>query len=133
MTQLNLPSSTIKKIVDDPTLLGVRLTGGMNETSNALDPLGISPSAADHILAGYNNGFRAVFIMNATLAAVATVVSILMIHHKNLERDDEAQLRAQAKKEEKHDKEETVLHAAHDIEMGALQGNNDSSCPNDKV
>ena len=83
MTELNLPSATIKRIVDDPTLLN---SGAQNSTSNALDSLGISLSAASHILNGYNNGFRAVFIMNATLAAIATVVSVLMIHHKNLER-----------------------------------------------
>jgi hypothetical protein len=117
MTELNLPSSTIKKIVDDPTLLGARLTSVTNSTSDPLSALGISPDAADHILAGYNSGFRAVFIMNATLAAIATVVSILMIKHKELTRGDEAQLRAQAEKEEK---EESEKDGQGDIEMGTL-------------
>ncbi|GJE94633.1 MFS general substrate transporter [Phanerochaete sordida] len=131
MTKLNLPSSTIKKIVDDPTLLGARLTDSMNSTSNPLSALGISPDAADRILDGYNNGFRAVFIMNATLAAIATVVSVLMIRHKELTRGDEAQLKAQAKIEEKQ--REGV---SDDIEMGTLSGEQkqgDESAVNDKL
>lgn len=115
MTKLDLTSSTVKKIVDDPTLLGERLTGAMNDTSNPLSALGISPDAADRILDGYNNGFRAVFIMNATLAAIATIVSILMIHHKELTRGDETQLKAQAKIEEKKQQQQD------DIEMGTLR------------
>ena len=60
----------------------------------------LSPRQAAHILQGYNDGFRAVFIMNATLAAFATIVSVVMIRHKNLERDDDVDLRAKAEKEE---------------------------------
>lgn len=132
MTQLGLSSSTIKQIVDDPTLLGVRLTGATNGAADPLAALGISPAAADHILDGYNDGFRAVFIMNATLAAIATVVSIFMIHHKELTRGDEAQLRAEAAKAEK----EKVSHdgkdgAGNDIEMGALRACDDNRSPVD--
>jgi hypothetical protein len=122
MTKLNLPSATIKRIVDDPTLLGVRRIGVMSNATNSLNSLGISPSDADHILDGYNSGFRAVFIMNATLAAVATVVSILMIRHKNLSRDDDAQLRAQAGKTAKQE-DQTKVMDGEDIELGTLQGN----------
>ena len=119
MTKLNLPSSTIKRIVDDPTLLN-----SVNSSSNALDGLDITPSMASHILSGYNSGFRAVFIMNATLAAIATVVSVFMIRHKNLTRDDEAQLRAQAKKEYEGDRKEAI-DGRNDIEMGTLHENNE--------
>lgn len=122
MTQLNLPSTTIKRIVDDPTLLHAYV---LNGTSVTLDSLGMSSSAATHILHGYNSGFRAVFIMNATMAAIATVVSVLMIRHKNLERDDEAQLRAQAEKEAREDKKDTVGDEHTDIELGTLHENND--------
>lgn len=116
MTELNLPSSTIKRIVDDPTLLS-----SVNTNSTVLAELHISPSAAGHILSGYNSGFRAVFVMNATLAAIATVVSVLMIRHKNLTRDDEAQLRAQAEKEALGaDKKAAVEDEQNDIEMGTL-------------
>ena len=133
MTKLNLPSSTIKAIVDDPTLLGARLTGAMNGSSNALSSLGISPSEADRILDGYNDGFRAVFIMNATLAAIATVVSIFMIRHKNLSRDDEAQLRAQAEKAEKQAAEPKVGGHEEDIEMGTLHAEEESDHAGDKM
>lgn len=120
MTKLNLPSSTIKKIIDDPTLLGARLTGAMNSTSSPLSAIGISPDAADRILDGYNNGFRVVFIMNATLAAIATVVSILMIRHKELTRGDEVQLKARAKMEEKAQGCEEKDGAQNDVEMGKV-------------
>ncbi|KAJ3550297.1 hypothetical protein NM688_g5094 [Phlebia brevispora] len=100
MTSLHLPSSTINRIIDDPTILGQRLA---NSTSSSVQALGISFATTDHILSGYNNGFRTVFIMNATLAAVATIVSVVMIHHKELTRGDEEQLRAAAKKQEEHE------------------------------
>lgn len=104
MEQLSLPTSTINKIVDDPTLLGNLIDGqdGISP-SDTLQSLGISVQAAGRILKGYNNGFRAVFIMNATLAAVATIVSVLMIRHKELTRGDEAQLKAEARGSGKQD------------------------------
>ncbi|KAI0343487.1 MFS general substrate transporter [Trametopsis cervina] len=97
MTQLNLSPSTISAIVDDPTVIGTIVTG---QATNATMSLGISPNAAAHILQGYNNGFRVVFLVNASLAATATAVSIFMIRHKNLTRDDEEALKAKAKEEE---------------------------------
>ena len=98
MTVLRLPSATISKIIDDPTLLGSRLS---TTTSSTLQGLGISSVAADHILDGYTTGFKIVFIVNAVLAAIATVVSIVMIHHKELTRPDEERLRAEARRQEK--------------------------------
>ena len=100
MSSLQLPSTTIDKIIDNPTLLGARLSNG---SATALEALGISPHTADVILDGYTNGFRIVFIMNAILAAIATVVSILMIHHKELTREDEERLLAEARRQEKLD------------------------------
>ncbi|KAI0688463.1 major facilitator superfamily domain-containing protein [Cytidiella melzeri] len=97
MKQLNLSASAISTVIDDPTTIGGILAGRNDDTMLSL---GISKQQASHILGGYNSGFRAVFIMNATLAAIATIVSIVMIRHKNLERDDEAELRAKAEKEE---------------------------------
>ena len=120
MADLNLPPSVIKKIVDDPTLLNAPF---LDPTRNPLDSLGISLSAATYILKGYNNGFRAVFIMNATLAAIATVVSVLMIRHKNLEREDEAQLRAQAANEAGEDIKGHVRDESDDVEMGTFHEN----------
>ncbi|KAI0821204.1 major facilitator superfamily domain-containing protein [Irpex lacteus] len=98
MKQLNLPASTISAVVDEPTVVRAILLD--HTITNGTSTLGISPSQATHILRGYNSGFRAVFIMNATLAAFATIVSVVMIRHKNLERDDDADLRAKAEKEE---------------------------------
>lgn len=124
MKQLGLPTSTINKIVDDPTLLGNRLNGESYDNSpDELQSLGISTQAADHILRGYNDGFRAVFILNATMAAVATIVSVLMIRHKELTREDEAQLKAEAKKED---------HKHSDIEMAELGVDPDSSPDSDR-
>ncbi|KAI0087077.1 major facilitator superfamily domain-containing protein [Irpex rosettiformis] len=96
MNQLNLPSSVISAVVDDPTVVGSIISSPTNSTSS----LGLSKQQATHILRGYNDGFRAVFIMNATLAAFATIVSVVMIRQKNLDRDDDADLRAKAEKEE---------------------------------
>lgn len=45
---------------------------------------------AEHLLGGYTNGFRIVFILNAALSAVAVIASVLMIGQKDLSRDDEA-------------------------------------------
>lgn len=98
MTALKLPSSTIDSIIDDPTMLGAHVSNG---SSTTLQSLGISPATASRILDGYNSGFRTVFILNATLAAIATIVSVVMIHHKELTRGDEEQLREEARRHEK--------------------------------
>lgn len=94
MTTLSLPSSTIKKIIDDPTILGDRLS---NSTSTPLEALGITPAMASYILDGYTRGFRIVFILNACLAAVATLASITMIKHKELTRSDDEERKLEAK------------------------------------
>lgn len=125
MTALHLPSSTIDKIIDDPTVLGSRSS---NTTSTTLQTLGVSSATAARILDGYTNGFRIVFIMNATLAAIATVVSIVMIHHKELTRGDEEQLRAEARRQEKHTAEPKYHddpETQGDVELPELQ----THCP----
>ncbi|THG98438.1 hypothetical protein EW026_g3754 [Hermanssonia centrifuga] len=100
MNTLGLSTIAINKIVDNPTVLGSRLS---DTTDDTLQLLGVSRADADHILDGYNNGFRIVFILNATLAAIATITSIVMIRHKELTRGDEEQLREQALKEDEKD------------------------------
>ncbi|XP_006460567.1 hypothetical protein AGABI2DRAFT_203654 [Agaricus bisporus var. bisporus H97] len=96
MTSLSLPEQLIKKIIDDPILLS-------NPSS-----LNISVEQARSILEnGYTKGFRAVFILNASLSAFATVISIVMIKHKNLNRDDD--LKYEQKNERKmHDDEKGI-------------------------
>ena len=78
MNSLSLSTSTISLVINDPSKLAI--------PSN----LGMPQEIADKILdQGYTHGFRTVFIVNASLAAAATVASIFMIKQKDLTRDDE--------------------------------------------
>ena len=52
---------------------------------------------ADQILDGYPAGYRAVFLLNASLTAFCVVVAAVMIHHKELVRGDEEALRRAAR------------------------------------
>lgn len=91
MDALRYSSALITSIVDNPALL------------SSPTALGISSSDAIFILnAGYTKGFRTVFILNSALTALATMASIVLIKHKDLNRGDENQLRAaaSAKKDE---------------------------------
>ena len=123
MTQLSLPTSTINKIIDDPSILGLRVNGPQsqsNSTSDSLASLGITPSDADFILHGYTSGFRTVFILNACLSAFATIVSILMIKQQELTRPDEERLKAEAKawSERRRDSEKgEKRRSTEDMEM----------------
>ena len=94
MIALGLSEDTITSVIDNPSILGARLTHGAAK----LEALGIETETAGLILEGYMRGFRIVFIVNAMLSAIATVVSVVMIHHKELTRGDEEQLRAEARK-----------------------------------
>ena len=88
MSSLGLPPSTISTIVDDPTILGAHTSA----TDSSLSSLGIS----ERILGAYVKGFRSVFILNASLNAVATLAAIILIQHTELTRGDEETLRKQA-------------------------------------
>ena len=84
MRQLALPFALMNTIINNPSSLASPST------------LGIPPSTATIILEnGYTKGFRNLFILNASLAAIATIASITMIKHKNLTRGDEEQLKCQ--------------------------------------
>ncbi|KAL0059227.1 hypothetical protein AAF712_014035 [Marasmius tenuissimus] len=90
MKSLSLPESTISQIIDDPSILN-SLSNGMNSTSISA---GISVSQVDAqtiLVHGYNKGFHDIFILNASLATFATIVSVLMIKHKELIRADDAE------------------------------------------
>lgn len=93
MKRLNLPDSVIGRIVDDPSILASRFS----TSSNRLEKMGVTLADADAIIAGYASGFKTVFILNACFAALATIISVLMIRHKELIRPDEEQLKAEAK------------------------------------
>jgi hypothetical protein len=75
MIDLSLPPSSIEAIIAAPTLLG---------SSERISALGVSAETAERILYGYNQGIRTVFLLNAGLAAFATVVSILMVKEEDL-------------------------------------------------
>ncbi|KAJ3796828.1 MFS general substrate transporter [Lentinula aff. detonsa] len=88
MINLELPASTITTVIDNPSLL---------TNSSSISTLDISVSQAANILSkGYTNGFRDVFLLNAAMSATATLVSAVMIKHKELLRGDEDQLRKEA-------------------------------------
>src|SRR5262249_45995649 len=103
MTSLSLPEKLIKTIIDDPTRLS-------NPSS-----LNLSPEQAAIILEdGYTKGFRSVFILNEGLSAFATVVSIMMIKHKDMNRDDHLK-KEQRNERKKHDEEKGVDDEKHDV------------------
>ncbi|KAH7874842.1 major facilitator superfamily-domain-containing protein [Lentinula edodes] len=88
MKNLGFPSSTISPVIDKPSLLN---------NPSAISSLSISPSqAADILSKGYTKGFRDVFLLNAAMSATATLVSVVMIKHKELLRGDEERLRKEA-------------------------------------
>lgn len=108
MTALSLPSATIAKIVDDPTILGARTSA----SASSLTDLGLSSAIADRILDAYIRGFRTVFVLNASLNAVATVAAIVLIKHKDLNRGDEEELKKKAAEEEAQRSEKSSIVVA---------------------
>ncbi|KAJ7185862.1 major facilitator superfamily domain-containing protein [Mycena filopes] len=88
MTSLGLSPSQIGTIIDDPALLNTPASVGITQDT-----------ARDILYHGYTKGFRALFIMNACLTAFATLISVVMIKHKDLLRGDEEMLRQQAVRE----------------------------------
>lgn len=113
MHQLKLPSSIINRIIDDPADLSFP------------SKIGISVVQSDYILgAGYTKGFRAVFILNATLTALATLASIVLIKHKELIRADENKLKALSVT---HEMEKTVPLRKTDSDVADTNKNHDES------
>jgi len=92
MEALSLPEDIIKKVIDDPS--------GLSHPAS----INLSTDQAIEILnRGYTRGFRSVFILNASLSAVATVTSVLLIKHKELTREDDKKLKDDAKRGAKED------------------------------
>ncbi|KAH0834101.1 MFS general substrate transporter [Lanmaoa asiatica] len=91
LSSFSLTSSAVTAIINDPAILGP------STPTSKLTPLGLTPSMAGSVLShGYTRGFKLVFILNACLAVIAAVASFFMIKHKELTRDDEEKLRAEA-------------------------------------
>jgi hypothetical protein len=89
MKSLSLPQSIISQIVNDPSLLS---------SSSFISSLPHESDASFILLHGYTKGFRDIFILNACLAAVATITSITMIKHKELTRADDEKLKLEGKR-----------------------------------
>ncbi|KAG6369452.1 MFS general substrate transporter [Boletus reticuloceps] len=117
LVSLGLSSSAIKTIVDNPAILG-------SHTPPArLASLGLGPAQATYALThGYTQGFKYVFVLNACLASVATLASIFMIKHKELDRGDEERLREEANRLLEGGKgKESRPCSERDLEMGKLK------------
>ncbi|KAG7091549.1 hypothetical protein E1B28_010578 [Marasmius oreades] len=87
MKALSLPESTITDIINDPSVLFP-----FSHPTNSTVAASVSQQDAQYILIhGYNAGFRDIFILNGSLGVMATVVSVLMIKHKELVRAEDAE------------------------------------------
>ncbi|KAG6377721.1 MFS general substrate transporter [Boletus reticuloceps] len=92
LSSFSLSPSTITAIIDKPEILGP------NTPTSTLAQLGLTHSITSDVLShGYAAGFQWVFILNASLAAVAAIVSFFMIKHHELSRGDEDQLKVEAR------------------------------------
>jgi len=114
MTSLSLPTSSIDAVIDNPVLLGSSYSTG------SLSSLGITKAAATRILSGYINGFRVVFILNASLSVCATLASVCLIKHKELTRGDEEDLKARAREEGSKTPDRKIPVTTGDLEMMTL-------------
>ncbi|KIJ64372.1 hypothetical protein HYDPIDRAFT_133160 [Hydnomerulius pinastri MD-312] len=127
LTSLSLTPAAIKTIIDDPTVLF------SSSSSSQLASLGLTPAQAAYALSnGYTKGFKFVFVLNACLAAVATLASVFMIKHKELMRGDEEKLRAEARRllgEGQEGRKRTSVdpgpedNGEEDVEMGKVGQN----------
>lgn len=108
MTGLDIPSSQITQIIDDPALLRAPASIGIS-----LD------TATDILYHGYTKGFSLLFIMNASLTVFATLVSVVMIKHKELSREDDEMLRQRAIQEQLEKKMGMASGAATPKNSGA--------------
>lgn len=108
MTGLDIPSSQITQIIDDPALLHTPASIGISQDT-----------AKDILYHGYTKGFSLLFIMNASLTVFATLVSVVMIKHKELSREDDEMLRQRAIKEQLEKKMGMASGAATPKNSGA--------------
>ncbi|KAJ7879834.1 hypothetical protein B0H13DRAFT_1892105 [Mycena leptocephala] len=77
MTVLNMSAADINKIIDDPALL------------HTPAKIGLSQATATEILDnGFTKGFSAMFIINAAMTVLATIVSVVLIKHKELAHEE---------------------------------------------
>ncbi|EJC99877.1 MFS general substrate transporter [Fomitiporia mediterranea MF3/22] len=124
MSALKIATPAINDIIDDPTVLHPLLS-----SSSVVSPdlAGINTTTVQSILDGYTHGFRAVFILNSVLAALSVAVAAVMIHHKELTRADEKEMRKLALESldaQKH----RAKGVGRDMEMGVIDRKDMNTC-----
>lgn len=110
MRKLALPENLIKTIIDDPAKLSYPASLNLSEEQGFF--------ILDN---GYTKGFRLVFILNASLSALATVTSILLIKHKNLTREDDEKFKQEARCQKHKDEEKGETDKECDTDMKKLE------------
>ena len=110
MRKLALPENLIKTIIDDPAKLSYPASLNLSEEQGFF--------ILDN---GYTKGFRLVFILNASLSALATVTSILLIKHKNLTREDDEKFKQEARCQKHKDEEKSETDKECDTDMKKLE------------
>lgn len=106
MVEISLPSAIIASIINDPSLL-----------SRAFE-ISLPDEQALHVLEhGYERGFKKFFLINASLGVLATIVSATIIKHKELTREDDVQLKLEAKAGLKKACSQGSV-SEHDVEAG---------------
>ncbi|KAJ7434948.1 MFS general substrate transporter [Mycena latifolia] len=117
MTALNFSASEIERIIDDPALLHSPASIGLSQAT-----------ATDVLYNGYTKGFSALFIMNACMTVLATIVSVVLIKHKELSREETPPTQ-QASGEDKKSAEatptESVTVTPGDLETGTMTPSGD--------
>lgn len=82
---LGLSSAQIEALVDDPTII------------NRPAQLSLDAHAKAVVIAGYTKGFRSVFYLTVACILVAFLASVLLVEQHELNRDDDQELKRQAK------------------------------------
>jgi hypothetical protein len=72
-----------------------------------LQSTGVSLDLREVFVSSYKKGFRAVFIVGASLAALAFVFALLLLPHVELNRSDDEKLKAEGKRFAKESKKGT--------------------------
>lgn len=81
---MNLGADEVLSILDDP--------------STFLDGFGNGEQLRRAVLAGYRRGFRIIFIVGASLAALAFVAAFILMPELGLDREDDQKLKDEAKR-----------------------------------
>lgn len=77
------------------------------EVRAALDnpsALSLPEARLSELRSAYSRGFRANFIMLAALAAVAFIATLVLMSHRGIDRDDDAALKAEGKRQVREDR-----------------------------